>query len=84
MTTNFTPKHPDILELMKSTSKLVGGCGVRTSGLCIMCPRSFDPATEFKDELSQREYEISGMCQKCQNSVFGGGERDEVSQDMED
>lgn len=26
----------------------------------------------FKDELSQREYKISGFCQGCQDEVFGG------------
>lgn len=26
---------------------------------------------DFKDELSKREYKISGLCQKCQDSVFG-------------
>ena len=24
----------------------------------------------FRDDLSRREYRISGMCQKCQDSVF--------------
>ena len=28
----------------------------------------------FRDELSKREYAISGMCQDCQDSVFGGDE----------
>lgn len=32
------------------------------------------PATEFKDTLSRREFAISGLCQKCQDSVFGGGD----------
>lgn len=26
---------------------------------------------DFKDELSRKEYSISGMCQSCQDSVFG-------------
>lgn len=26
---------------------------------------------EFKDELSKKEYSISGMCQKCQDEIFG-------------
>jgi len=26
---------------------------------------------EFKDALSKKEYTISGMCQVCQDSVFG-------------
>jgi len=25
----------------------------------------------FKNEISKREYQISGFCQKCQDSVFG-------------
>lgn len=28
-------------------------------------------ATTFRDELSRREFRISGLCQKCQDSVFG-------------
>ena len=30
------------------------------------------PAHEFRDALSRKEFSISGMCQKCQDSVFGG------------
>jgi len=32
------------------------------------------PATEFRDALSAKEYTISGLCQKCQDSVFGADE----------
>ncbi len=32
------------------------------------CPLAF----MFRDELSAKEYYISGMCQACQDSVFGG------------
>lgn len=28
----------------------------------------------FRDELSAREYYISGMCQACQDSVFGASD----------
>ncbi len=28
------------------------------------------PATGFRDELSAKEYRISGLCQGCQDSVF--------------
>jgi hypothetical protein len=30
------------------------------------------PATKFNDALSAKEYRISGLCQTCQNHVFGG------------
>ncbi|PNX45642.1 MAG: hypothetical protein BV459_07980 [Thermoplasmata archaeon M11B2D] len=26
---------------------------------------------EFRNDISKREYNISGMCQKCQDDVFG-------------
>lgn len=29
------------------------------------------PATEFRDDISRREYGISGLCQMCQDAVFG-------------
>lgn len=36
--------------------------------ICVCCGQ---PAVEFKDELSKKEFSISGMCQNCQDSVFG-------------
>ena len=35
---------------------------------CVSCK---DTATIFKDELSKREFGISGLCQSCQDKVFG-------------
>ncbi|KKK62270.1 hypothetical protein LCGC14_3006030, partial [marine sediment metagenome] len=29
------------------------------------------PIVNFKDDQSDREYRISGLCQDCQDSVFG-------------
>ena len=37
---------------------------------CATCGNPVDPA-EFRDKLSEKEYTISGMCQECQDSVFG-------------
>ena len=34
---------------------------------CMMCN---EPADEFKDEISKREYRISGMCQVCQDKIW--------------
>lgn len=34
---------------------------------CMTCGERI---TEFRDQLSEKEYEISFMCQKCQDSVF--------------
>jgi hypothetical protein len=36
-------------------------------GKCVACGQ---PAIEFRDVPSAKEFEISGMCQECQNAVF--------------
>lgn len=40
-------------------------------GSCPFCSKQIDPETEYRDELSKKEYGISGMCQKCQDRIFG-------------
>lgn len=35
------------------------------------CPVCKKDIKGFRNAISQREYEISGMCQDCQDSVFG-------------
>ena len=39
-------------------------------GVCVTCPSAIEE-DDFKDDLSKKEYSISGMCQECQDSVFG-------------
>ena len=36
-----------------------------------ICPTCNKPVGKFTDILSEKEYSISGMCQKCQDSIFG-------------
>lgn len=36
---------------------------------CVFNP--LHDASEFDDELSRREYAISGLCMACQREVFG-------------
>jgi len=45
---------------------------------CTMCRHSIS-MDDFVDALSIREYEISGMCQKCQNLTFSEPEDDHDS-----
>jgi hypothetical protein len=40
-------------------------------GLCADCAAPMDEAL-FKDERSKQEFEISGLCQVCQDKAFGG------------
>ena len=36
---------------------------------CVTCGKE---AKIFTDELSRKEFELSAMCQTCQNNIFGG------------
>jgi hypothetical protein len=62
-----TPKHPDIENVL---TKLTGRSRVESikNDKCSFCGGD---ASTFRNELSRREYVISGFCQKCQDSVFG-------------
>ena len=36
--------------------------------VCVDCGGD---ASEFNDEQSRKEYHITGLCQKCQDEIFG-------------
>lgn len=38
---------------------------------CPFCGAEIDLA-KFVDQISKREFEISGLCQDCQDELFGG------------
>ena len=38
-------------------------------GKCPFCEKKVNEA-EFKDELSKKEFKISGLCQACQDKTF--------------
>jgi hypothetical protein len=40
------------------------------AGQCPICGRKVDVAA-FRDALSLKEFGISGMCQACQDALFG-------------
>lgn len=63
-----TTKSPAINQLL---SALAGKDREQTiqGNNCMTCNGS---ANEFKDNLSRREYAISGMCQVCQDATFTG------------
>jgi hypothetical protein len=65
-----TKKSPEIDELL-TTIAGISRQDAAKQAICTWCKK---PITGFKDELSQREYRISGFCQACQDDVFGGEE----------
>lgn len=54
---------------------------VITNNLCATCDAT-DVVDRLADDLSRKEYTISGMCQACQDSVFGVDPFD-ISMDVE-
>lgn len=62
-----TFKHQGIEQML---SKLTGvsRVGAVAERSCVTCSGE---AKSFRDSLSKKEYTISGMCQKCQDAVFG-------------
>ena len=71
-----TDKSPEIEELFTALFG-VDRRGTIKSDVCVAAPIGCGgPATEFRDELSRKEYTISGLCQKCQDAVFGVGDPD--------
>lgn len=74
-----TQKNP---EIEKFLSEITGDSRVDAikEDRCIKAPVGCGgPAVWFKDEISATEYRISGLCQKCQDKVFGIGDDESSS-----
>ena len=52
-----------------------------SGGTCVSCDAESIIASSFDDDLSRKEYSISGMCQSCQDDVFGVSDEDEDDYD---
>ena len=67
-------KHEDVWASKERSMKNVSHAIAVTMGWdgvdhhCRVCNSS---VTGFRDKLSEDEYYISGMCQSCQDDVFG-------------
>lgn len=40
-------------------------------GFCVICECEVDPLVDFRDELSRKEWTNNGLCQSCQDELFG-------------
>lgn len=56
-------------DLIMAEAGLGGQVALVERGFCIRCNKL---AGSFRDELSWKEYGISGLCQRCQDIVFDG------------
>ena len=41
------------------------------NNICPTCGKHIFLGNGFRDDSSRKEFQISGMCQKCQDSFFG-------------
>jgi hypothetical protein len=66
-------KSDEMNAFLEQFSKaMFGGIGRAASiarNTCVICKGD---ASSFKDELSEKEFTISGMCQTCQDETFEG------------
>lgn len=73
---NTMPLPPD---LSKPVFSLMPHMADRVMcGLCSFCAKELG---EFTSDLSKKEYSVSGMCQVCQDEVFGALEESEVEEE---
>jgi len=64
-------KSPEMVSALDQLSKTLFGRSrseTLIGGRCVTCGGE---AITFRDQLSAREFRISGMCQECQDKVFG-------------
>ena len=66
-----TKKDPSIDDMLTSVFG-IDRVGSISDNKCVSCK---EDATEFTDALSQKEDSISGLCQLCQDKVFGPDRR---------
>jgi len=75
-------KSPKITQALNQLTEIIFNGKTReaciSEGVCISCDEAKDlKATSFDDDISRKEYAISGMCQSCQDDVFGVSDEDE-------
>jgi hypothetical protein len=67
----INPKAPEIDDMLESIAGLR-----RQENRCVFQRDGKEHNLKFRDDLSRKEFSISGMCQSCQDSVFGADEDD--------
>lgn len=66
-----TDKSPEVERKITEMFGIVRKSHIRAN-ICVSAPIGCGlPATEFRDEPSRREYALSGLCQACQDRIFG-------------
>ncbi len=65
----FANKTPEI-NINQIGNELKNMQTLRDNRQCPFCKKNIEDLGEFNDSISLKEYQISGLCQSCQNSFF--------------
>jgi hypothetical protein len=68
---NKIPQPSKKSEEMENAISMMFKVDRRASIISRACTTCGGDCVDFKDALSEKEFQISGMCQNCQDSVFG-------------
>ena len=66
-------RNPEIKKVLDNITKNCFGktkTDAEAERICVFCHKPIN-LEDFKDDLSRKEYEISGIRQKCQDDTFG-------------
>lgn len=63
-------KHPEMESFLEDISLELFGRSAGVAKATQSCVSCGGAASEFKDAVSKKEYEISHLCQKCQDEIF--------------
>lgn len=67
-------KSKQMVDVLDELGEMVFGSSRTRSKQGRKCISCKGEATTFRDALSRREYEISALCQKCQDEIFSDPE----------
>ena len=60
----------ELLEILSATKYSAKYVNAKAGKTCIRCGK---PAKSFRDPSARLEYNVSALCQKCQDECFIGG-----------
>ena len=63
-------KTLELLEIFSATKYRASYINAKAGKTCIRCGK---PAKSFRDASARLEYNVSALCQRCQDECFSGG-----------
>ena len=68
----MSDKSPEIMGFLNGMTEAIFGRSFEDcmfNGVCVGCHGAIEEY-DFRDEMSKKEYTISGFCQSCQDKTF--------------